>query len=87
MEIISLEEQAFYQLVDTVLAEMQEKFGSKEPEWITEQAAMEMMNIRSKTTLQRLRDHDLIRFTQPSKKIILYHRPSILQYLDAHANI
>lgn len=86
MEVISIEEQSFYQLIDKVLSEMQEKFGNKEPEWIHETAAMTLLGIRSKTSLQRLRDHDLIRFTQPSRKIIMYYKPSILEYLEAHAN-
>ncbi len=86
MQVISIEEQSFYQLLDTVLAEMEEKFGKKEEEWIHETNAMKLLGIKSKTSMQRLRDHDLIRFTQPSRKIILYYKPSLLEYLDAHAN-
>lgn len=86
MNVISIEEQSFYELIDKVLAEMQEKFGQKESEWLSEQEAMNLLNIRSKTTLQKLRDTDAIRFTQPRRKIILYHRPSLLDYLEQHAN-
>lgn len=86
MEVISIEEKSFYDLLNKVLAEMEEKFGKKEPEWIHESDAMSLLGIRSKTTIQRLRDNDFIKFTQPQKKIILYHKPSLLEYLESHAN-
>ena len=86
MQVITMEEQSFYTLLDKVLAEMEEKFGKKEDEWIHETDAMKLLGIRSKTSMQRLRDHDMIRFTQPSRKIILYFKPSILEYLESHAN-
>lgn len=48
---------------------------------------MHAMNIKSKTTLQKLRDEGKIRFTQPQKKIILYDRESIEQYLEFLATL
>ena len=86
MQVISIEEQSFYQLLDKVITEMEQKFGKKEDEWIHETNAMKLLGIRSKTSMQRLRDHDMIKFTQPSRKIILYHKPSLLEYLESHAN-
>ena len=46
---------------------------------------MEILGIKSKGTLQKLRDEGKIRFSQPEKKIILYDRESIEQYLEKHA--
>lgn len=46
--------------------------------------AMDILNIKSKTTLQKLRDEGSITFTQPQKKIILYDYDSIMKYLDNH---
>lgn len=43
---------------------------------------MRLLNIKSKTTLQKLRDEGRIRYTQPEKKIILYDRDSIDAYLE-----
>jgi len=45
---------------------------------------MEILGIKSKGTLQKLRDEGKIRFSQPEKKIILYDRESIDQYLEKH---
>lgn len=86
MNVISLEEQSFYELIDKVVAQMYERFGTSEPKWISEIEAMQMLGVRSKTTMQRLRDNDEIRFSQPRKKIILYYKPSLETYLDQHAN-
>ena len=43
---------------------------------------MTMLRIKSKTTLQKLRDEGKIRYTQPEKKIVLYDRQSIEDYLN-----
>ncbi len=37
------------------------------------------------TTHQKLRDEGSVRFSQPQKKIILYDRDSVMEYLDKHA--
>lgn len=86
MEVISIEEKSFYQLLDKILEEVEQKFGNKEPEWIPEKDALVLLGVRSKTTLQQLRDSDQIRFSQPRKKLIMYHKPSLLEFLSAHAN-
>ncbi|MBK7694832.1 MAG: hypothetical protein IPN15_08880 [Saprospiraceae bacterium] len=44
------------------------------------------LRVKSKTTLQKLRDEGKIRFSQPEKKIILYDLQSIYSYLDQNAN-
>ena len=84
--LIAMDEASMMAFIDRILEEMENRFGKTELEWIQEVDAMQILGIRSKTTLQRLRDEDLIRFTQPSKKIILYHRQSLLEYLEAFAN-
>ena len=86
MNVITIEEKSFYLLIDKVLEEFEHKFGKKEPEWLQEKEAMQLLGIRSKTTLQKLRDTSAIRYTQPRHKIIMYHRCSLLDYLEEHAN-
>ena len=57
----------------------------KEPDkWILEEEAMKMMGIKSKSHLWKLRTEGCITYTQPSRKILLYDRDSILAYLDSH---
>ncbi|MBK6573983.1 MAG: helix-turn-helix domain-containing protein [Saprospiraceae bacterium] len=86
MEVICLEDEAFYTLIDRVVARIKDKEGIKEDRWISTEEAMNKLRIKSKTTLQKLRDESKIRFSQPEKKIILYDRNSIYTYLDQNAN-
>ncbi len=84
MEVICLEEEAFYSLFDKVVEHFEVKYMEKPKQWIDGAEAMSMLNISSKTTLQKLRDEGKIRFSQPQKKIILYDRNSINAYLEKH---
>lgn len=85
MKVICLEEEAFYSLIEEVTSRLKEKRDEKSDKWINDEQAMLLMNIKSKTTLQKLRDEGKIRFSQPQKKNILYDRDSIMFYLDQHA--
>ena len=53
--------------------------------WVSPERAMEFLNIKRKTTLQKLRDTGELTFTQPQKKIILYDYDSILLYLNRNS--
>ena len=85
MQVICLEETAFYTLLEEVVSRLKEKQQSIQDNWINDDQAMQLLNIKSKTTLQRLRDEGRIRFSQPQKKIILYDRQSIESYLNKNA--
>jgi hypothetical protein len=85
MEVICLEEAAFYALVEQVVNSLQEKHGEHKEKWISDEEAMQLLNVKSKTTMQNLRDEGKVRFSQPQKKIILYDRDSLNDYLDKHA--
>lgn len=83
MEIICIESEAFYALLDEVVARLREKDNIEE-KWIDTETVMRMTGIKSKTTLQKLRNEGQIRYTQPQKNIILYDRESVLKYLETH---
>ncbi len=85
MNVICLETEAFYSLIEEVVSRIRDKDGLPEDKWIGSEQAMRRLQIKSKSTLQRLRDEGKIRFSQPRKKIILYDRDSILEYLESHA--
>lgn len=85
MQIICLEEAAFYALIEQVVARLKQVHGEDKEKWISDEQAMQLLNIKSKTTLQKLRDEGKIRFSQPQKKIILYDRESIDNYLEQNA--
>lgn len=85
MEIICLESGALYSLVEKVVERMKLNEGLSQAKWISDVEAMGILNIKSKTTLQYLRDNGSIKFSQPMKKVILYDRESINEYLEKHA--
>ncbi len=85
MNVICLQDSAFYSLIVEVVDRMKEKSGQTEERWIKSDDAMELLGIKSKTTLQKLRDEGKVRFSQPYKKVILYDRDSILQLLENNA--
>lgn len=86
MHVISIEEQSFYELLDKLYERFEEKYGKQESEWVDEKEAMQILNIRSKSTLSSYRNQDLIRFSQSSRKLILYHKPSLIAFIESHAN-
>lgn len=86
MEVIFLQTEAFYTLVEQVVSRLSEKNNPKQEKWVGTDDAMDILKIKSKTTLQTLRNEDKIRFTHPQKKIILYDRYSLNDYLEKHAN-
>ena len=85
MQVVCLEEEAFYALFDKVVEHLDSKKKNIPQKWIDGVEAMKLLNITSKTTLQKLRNEGAIRYSQPKKKIILYDRDSINDYLEQHA--
>lgn len=85
MEVVCLETKAFYSLIDEVVERMMQERQEK-PKWVSTEETMQILKITSKTTLQKLRDGGHIKFSQPMKKLILYDRQSILDYLEKHSH-
>jgi len=82
IEIICLESEAFFNLIDRVIERVKLSEPKPGDKWISGPEAMRMMRIKSKATLQKMRDEGRIRFSQPEKKIILYDADSIRDYLE-----
>lgn len=85
MEVVCLQDEAFYKLIEEVVNRIKEKNKLIDERWISSEEAMAKLRISSKTTLQKLRDTGAIRFSQPQRKILLYDTISIDQYLEKHA--
>lgn len=84
LNVICLESEAFHSLIDQIVERLEGQ-SKKHDKWIDDKEAMQMLRISSTTTLQKYRDEGSIRFSQPSRKVILYDRESILEFLDHHA--
>ena len=84
MNVICLQEAAFYSLVETVVERFKKKQGSSEDKWISGLEAIKRLRIESKATLQKMRDEGVVKFAQPERKIILCESDSINDYLEKH---
>lgn len=85
MQVICLEEPAFFALIEQVVDRLRGFTDGHKEKWIKEEEAMSLLTIKAKSTMQILRNEGKIRYTQPQKKIILYDRDSIMEYLEKHA--
>ena len=85
MNVICLQDAAFYALIEEVVARIKGTEKIQEDKWISPEEAMDKLRIKSKTTLQKLRDEGKIRYSQPDKKLILYDLDSIYSYLEKHS--
>ena len=85
MEVICIEEKAFYALLDKVYAHIDNRYKERHNKWVSDEEAMKLLNITSKSTLQKFRNEGRIRYSQPEKKIIVYDVDSINDYLEKHA--
>jgi hypothetical protein len=67
------------------LAELlQDKFAIQSQQWINEQEVMDMTGLKSKGAILKLRQQGKIKYTQPYKRIIMYDKKSILDFLKNH---
>jgi len=85
MNVICLDEPAFYELIEQVVERLSDKQNTPKDKWIDGEEAMRMLRITSSSTLQKYRDEGKIRFSQPNKRFILYDRESINEFLDNNA--
>ncbi|MDO5980908.1 helix-turn-helix domain-containing protein [Flavivirga spongiicola] len=87
MKVICIEKKAFYKIIDKVIDHVEKRCIAKneQSKWVSGKEVMKLLNIKSRTTLQKLRDEGKIRFSQPQRRIILYDRYSIDNYLEQHA--
>jgi len=85
IEVICLEEPAFFELIERVVKRLESQHQDDTDKWISPEVAMQKLNITSKATLQKLRDEGKIRYSQRGKKLILYDKNSISNYLDQNA--
>lgn len=85
MEVICLHDEAFYALIEEVVSRLKKENNVTQDKWLSPQEAMDKLRIKSKTTLQKLRDEGAIRYSQPQKKIILYDLDSIQEFLEKNS--
>ena len=86
MEVICLEDEALLKLIESVVHRIGEKDKINVSPWVSQSEAMKLLNIKSSTSMQKLRDQNKIIFSKPAPKIIMYKYASILKYLEDKSN-
>lgn len=84
MQVLHISEDALHFLIDKVIEYIDKKKIVEPDRFIDGKEAMKRLGIRSKTTLQKLRDNGDIAFSQPSRRVIMYDKLSIDEYLQKH---
>ena len=85
MEIICLESDALYDLIEKVVDRLEADRKLPPPRWVDKEEAMELLGIKS-TSLQKLRDEGGIRYSRVLAKHFMYDRISIEEYLEKQAD-
>ena len=85
MEVICLETEAFYTLIEELYERLKEKENIQD-KWISKEEALGLLKVKSDTTLQKLRDEGKIRFSRSGDRKIVYDRESIESYLEQNAS-
>lgn len=91
MEVIIFEKAAYYRMLSELMNLFKETLKNAKSEihtisqndWIDQEEAKQLLNIKSKTTMQQLRSTGAIAFSKYGKKI-KYSRKSILNYLEQY---
>lgn len=85
-DLICMDKPVFRALIDEVCKHIDDKFLlPRESKWINTETALAILNLKSRTSLQAIRDSGQIRFSQPSAKQILYDRESLISFIESHA--
>ena len=85
--LIMISEDNLWKLVEKVILQMEKLQGKEHKEvWIDTDDAKRLLGLKSDTSLFNLRTQGKIEFSQPSRKVILYKRDSILAYLEKHSH-
>jgi hypothetical protein len=71
MNIIYIEDNAFYALVETVIEQLKEKATQKEDKWLSGPEGMNLLRIKSKTMPQKLHEERKIHASQPERRIVV----------------
>lgn len=80
--MICIENHAFYALFDKVIERVCEKQRVTADKWLSPEEAMHLLRIKSKSTLQKLRDEGKICGSYLGSRLVLYDRQSIIDYLE-----
>lgn len=85
--LIMISEENLWRLIERVITQMEKLQGKEHKKvWLDTEETKKLLALKSDTSLFNLRTQGKIEFSQPSRKVILYKRDSILAYLEKHSH-
>ena len=87
MNVIVINSDAYKMLVSEIRKTVREtvhEVAHPKSDWIGEKEAMDLLGVKSKTTLQNLRDSQEFKFSKHGR-IIRYSNKSILEFLERNS--
>jgi uncharacterized NAD(P)/FAD-binding protein YdhS len=87
MDVIVISSDAYKMLVAEIRKTVREtvkEVAHPKSDWIGEKEAMDLLGVKSKTTLQNLRDSQEFKFSKHGR-IIRYSNKSILEFLERNS--
>ena len=87
MDVIIIESEAYKMLLAEMKKTVREtvkEVAHPKSDWIGEREAMDLLGVKSKTTLQNLRDSQEFKFSKHGR-IIRYSNKSILEFLERNS--
>lgn len=84
--LIMISQDNLFELLEKAICHLEKLHGKEHKEvWMDSDEAKKLLSLKSDTSLFNLRSKGLIEYSQPSRKVILYKRDSILEYLEKHS--
>ncbi len=77
-----MDEQVYYDLKEGLIIRLMQMHQVDHEPWITAEEARSLLRITSQTTLKKFCDQGYIRVSKITEKIVLYNRPSILEFIE-----
>jgi len=87
MDVIVISSEAYKMLVSEIKKTVREtvhEVAHPKSDWIGEKEALDLLGVKSKTTLQNLRDSQEFKFSKHGR-IIRYSNKSILEFLERNS--
>jgi hypothetical protein len=87
MDVIVIDSEAYKMLLKEIKNTVEitvKSVAQPKPDWIGEKEAMCLLGIKSKTTLQNLRDAQEFKFSKHGR-IIRYSKMSVLEFLERNS--
>jgi len=87
MDVIVIDSEAYKMLLSEITKTVKDtvkEVAHPRSDWIGEKEAMVLLGVKSKTTLQNLRDSQEFKFSKHGR-IIRYSRESILEFLERNS--